>query len=338
MCFLFQGFGRASAELTTFMIDICRASVDNTDEVGCTALMLASKHGLKDVVGVLSGRTDPNMKNREGLNALMEAASNNCLESAQVLVSSGAYINDMTSNKTNALMLASLKGNSEMVSYLLNQNAAIDEWEHMGDTALILSVQHGQLHTMQVLLESEAAPQIQNSQGLTALMFAAKQNFLEAASLLLRYTPGSQLEVQEHFGETALMLASKHGNGEIVSLLLDNGVNCWTKNSQGFTAKFLANSFGHMLIEEALHTWEKKHPLKPDQNVTLSDMAVTIEEFLGTINLSHLTSFFLENLDMETVGEFRFFNQKKWARVKKQLSSSDFALLGASLDVIGIFS
>ena len=169
----------------------------------------------------------------------MEAASNTHLESAQVLVSSGAYINDMTSNKTNALMLASLKGNSEMVSYLPHQNAAIDECDHMDDTALILSVQHGHLHTMQVLLESGAAPQIQNLQGLTALMFAAKQNFLEAASLLLRYTPGSQLEVQEHFGETALMLASKNGNGEIVSLLLDHGVNCWTKNSQVLQESFL---------------------------------------------------------------------------------------------------
>ena len=132
------------------------------------------------------------------------------------------------------------------------------------------------------------------------------------------------------------MIASKHGYQELVSLLLRNGANCWTMNCQGFTAKFLANRSGHGAIEDLLHTWEKNNP-KPEQKNEECDMTLMIEHFLETINLAHLTTFFVDNMCMETVGEFGYLNQRKWDKVKSQLSSIDLNLLGASLQEMGIF-
>ena len=315
---------------------MCRAKVDNCDETGCTVLMLASRHGLKGIVSVLSERTDLNTTTKDGFTALMETASNNRLEAAQVLVLSGADVNTTTNDNANALMFASMKGHTKLVRYLIDQDAAIDACNKAGETALMLAVQHGHLPTMQLLLEKGAAVSIQNVQGCTALMLSSKRNCAEAAAVLLMFNPDSQLEVCDNNGDTALMIASKHGYQELVSLLLRNGANCWTMNCQGFTAKFLANRSGHVAIEDLLNTWEKNNP-KPEQKNEESDMTLTIERFLETINLAHLTTFFVDNMCMETVGEFGYLNQRKWDKVKSQLSLIDLNLLGASLQEMGIF-
>ena len=315
---------------------MCRAKVDNCDETGCTVLMLASRHGLKGIVSVLSKRTDLNTTTKDGFTALMETASNNRLEAAQVLVLSGADVNTTTNDNANALMFASMKGHTKLVRYLIDQDAAIDACNKAGETALMLAVQHGHLPTMRLLLEKGAAVSIQNMQGCTALMLSSKGNCAEAAAVLLMFNPDSQLEVCDNNGDTALMIASKHGYQELVSLLLHNGANCWTMNCQGFTAKFLANRFGHVAIEDLLNTWEKNNP-KPEQKNEESDMTLTIEHFLETINLAHLTTFFVDNMCMETVGEFGYLNQRKWDKVKSQLSPIDLNLLGASLQEMGIF-
>jgi len=331
-----QHLQNASAEVITFMVDVCRAKVDNCDENGCSVLMLASRHGLKDVVSVLSGKTDPNTTTNDGFTALMETAFNNRLEAAQVLLLSGANVNTTTNNKENALMFASMKGHTELARYLIDQDAAIDACNKAGETALMLAVQFGRLPIMQLLLKKGAAVSIQNMQGCTALMLSSKGNCMEATAVLLKFNPDSQLEVCDNNGDTALMIASKNGYQELVSLLLHTGANCWTKNCQGFTAKFLANSFGHATIEDLLTTWERNNP-KPEQKNEKSDMTLTIEYFLETINLAHLTSLFVDNMCMETVGEFRYLNQRKWDKVESQLSLIDLNLLGASLQEMGIF-
>jgi len=298
--------------------------------------MLASRHGLKDTVLVLSDRTDPNTTMNDGCTALMEAASNNCLEAAQVLVSSGADINTTTSDKVNALMLASIKGHTKLAGYLIDQNAAIDACNKAGETALMLAVQHKHLSTMQLLLEKGAAVSIPNVQGYTPLMLCSKENYMEATAMLLRFNPESQLEVDDSNGDTALMHASKHGNQELVSLLLSHGANGWAKNCQGFTAKYLPNSFGHMSIEDILTTWERKNIRKTEKKNEDSDMTLTIEYFLKTINLTHLTSLFVDKMDMVTVGEFGSLNHRRWDRVKSQLSSTDLDLLCSTLQGMGI--
>ena len=319
------------------MIDVCKARVENSDENGCTVLMLASRHGLKDTVLALSDRTDPNTATNDGLTALMEAASNNRLEAAQVLVSSGADVNTTTSDKVNALMLASTKGHTKLVRYLIDQDAAIDTCNKAGETALMLAVQHKHLSTMQLLLEKGAAVSIPNLQGCTPLMLSSKGNCMEATAMLLMFNPENQLEARDNNGDTALMHASKHGNQELVSLLLGHGANCWTKNRQGFTAKVLAYNFGHTSIEDLLTTWERNNIPKTEQKNEESDMTLAIEYFLETNNLTQLTSFFVDKMDMETVGEFGCLNQKRWDKVKSQLSSTDFGLLGAALQRMGIF-
>ena len=40
---------------------------------------------------------------------------------------------------------------------------------------------------------------------------------------------------------------------------------------------------------------------------------------------------------METVGEFGYLNQRRWDKVKSQLSPIDLNFLGASLQEMGIF-
>jgi len=327
----------ACGEVVTFMLNFCGAAADDSDEDGMTALVLASKHGLKEVVSVLIMKADLNKQTKEGMTALMEAAKNNHLEVVQALASSGADLNITTNENMTALMFASINGHSEIVRFLISKNISINVCNQTGETALTLAIQHERLEIMQLLLEKRAAVNTQNTQGQSPLMIALNMKFLEGVSLLLKFNPENQLEIQEVNGETALIMASTHGQQECVSMFLHHGADIWARTFQGFTAKFVANRFGHIVIEDMLNAWERKNPQKFEPKFDNMDTNLSIAHYLQRINLPHLTDFFVDNLLMETLGEFKNLSQRRRSKIEQQLLKPDLDTINMSLEAMGIF-
>ena len=327
----------ACGEVVTFLLNFCGTAADNCDEDGLSALMIASRYGLKEVVSVLIAKADVNKKTKEGMTALMEAAKNNRLEVVQSLASSGADINSTTNEHMTALMFASAHGYAEIVRFLISQDIRINACNKAGDTALVMAIQNEQLEIMQLLLEKGAAVNTQNAQGLSPLMIALSINFLEGVSLLLKFNPESQLEIQDVSGETVLIMASKYGRLELVSMFLTHGADIWAQTFQGLTSKFVANRFGHLEIEDMLTAWERKNPQKIAPKMETIDMTLTIEQYLERINLTHLAGFFVDNLFMETLGEFKSLSQKRRDKIEQTLSISDMHVINTSLETLGIF-
>jgi len=319
------------------MVDIGNCAVENSDENGLTALMLASRYGLTEVVSVLIQRSDPNFQTKDGWTALMEAAAHNRLAIVQLLESSGADIAGTTSNKMTALMLAAHKGHAEIVRYLAGHETTINACNESGDTALMLAVEQKNIQIMEILLENGAAVVTHNKQGMTPLMIASKESFVEGTVLLLKFNPESQLELREDTGETALILASKQGNEEQVSLLLQNGAYGWAENHKGFTARILAMKFGHFAVESILNAWEQNNPMKQEKKFAECDVFMPVGQFLESINLCHQLEFFVESMELETVDEFRCLNQRRRDRIVKQLTPHDLSVLNSSLERLGIF-
>lgn len=86
--------------------------------------------------------------------------------------------------------------------------------------------------------------------GMTALMLAVMEEDIEIITLLLEN--GVDVNVQNKNGETALILASMFGYIEIVKLLLENGAVVDTKETLGMTALMAASGEGHIEIVKLL--------------------------------------------------------------------------------------
>lgn len=87
----------------------------------------------------------------------------------------------------------------------------------------------------------------QNKDGWSALVAAAYHGKLGTVQVLLN-TPGVDLEIQTHIGNTALYASSFSGHWEVVKMLLKAGANATLVNNNGDTAVYAAAVNGHRLV------------------------------------------------------------------------------------------
>ncbi len=97
---------------------------EQTDRTGYTALMNAvTENALNSVVCLLENKVQVNRVNRYGKSALMMAVINGNTQIAQALLEFGANINQQSSTGETPLMLAIIANNLDMVKLLLRHNA-----------------------------------------------------------------------------------------------------------------------------------------------------------------------------------------------------------------------
>jgi ankyrin repeat protein len=103
------------------------ADVNARDNLGWTALILASQNDNKEVVELLlANGADVNAKDKGGWTALMWASERGYKGIVELLLEKGADVNAKNNNGWTALMIASFYGRKEVVELLIKYGADVD--------------------------------------------------------------------------------------------------------------------------------------------------------------------------------------------------------------------
>lgn len=204
--------------------------------IGLVELLLLKFASLKVANGT---RGFVNAKSLAGETALMLAAAEGHEETAVLLITNGADVNDTSLNGLTALDRAVEAGYSKVAEHLMRHGAAIDK-------AKVLS----QIRRRNILLQQRQASlkaafatreieQTENpAASLHSLANAAMKGNAEEVKLLL--LKGADVEELSSDGQNALMLAATNGHLHIVHLLLAFGANVDATSAKGWTALMIA--------------------------------------------------------------------------------------------------
>ncbi len=105
-------------------------SIENLDkrtDNGATALIVASREGVIDVVrDLLASGIDNNLTNNDGNNALWFACFRNHLDLMRLLINAGINLDNQNDNGVTVLMYAASAGKTDAVKLLLQAGANPD--------------------------------------------------------------------------------------------------------------------------------------------------------------------------------------------------------------------
>ena len=206
------------------------------------------------VRSLLQKKADVNAPQVDGTTALHWAVRYDDLDTADLLIRSGARVSTANREGVTPLQLAAMNGSASMIDKLLKAgaeaNAALTP---SGDTALMMAARTGTPDAITVLLEAGANVNAKESWGgTTALMWAASEQHTAAVKLLLDHgadvnarsnfvaaangrgfegrtpaVPKAEQKVEEFASGwlTPLMFAAREGDLESARLLVNAGAN-----------------------------------------------------------------------------------------------------------------
>jgi hypothetical protein len=150
--------------------------VNLQDQYGRTALLhaTASPHSAAMVAALLSAGADVNIPDSRGTTALMNASQLGEVDTAKMLLAHRADANNRTDTGVTALMLAADAGRSggAIVQLLVNSGASVNDQDIDGKTALMVAVREPNVESVQNLLQAGASTKIMDSHGKTAIEYA----------------------------------------------------------------------------------------------------------------------------------------------------------------------
>ncbi len=201
----------------------------------------AAYYGLTAEVPILlDAGVDVNLKDKDGVTALMIAGMRANTETVQALLDAGADVNAKANNGATALMMAgtpagsprllgwrserfqSGKDNTETVQTLLDGGADVNAKDQDGVAPLMIYGARANRGNVQALLDAGADVNAKDNNGMSALSYAAREDYAEILRTSL--DTGAQLDKRDKPNQpTALMAAAERGHTEIVKFLLDAG-------------------------------------------------------------------------------------------------------------------
>ena len=206
-----------------------------TNRDGHRALIEAIKKRQPDIVKLLLEHgADPSVKDNLGYTALMAALKERQPGIVELLLEKGADINGRSKNGSTALILATISGNANNVRLLVERGADINAESKYGKTALLVAVEKRQLEVAQLLLEKGANPNFGSDEGLTALKAAIRLSNPNMLKILLEN--GADPNIKSDQDQAHLLTAVYKRQPEIVKLLLEKGADPNVKNLSGNTA------------------------------------------------------------------------------------------------------
>jgi ankyrin repeat protein/L-ascorbate metabolism protein UlaG (beta-lactamase superfamily) len=225
------------------MLVIKGADRNFVNQRGETLLHRAAMGGLKAVVCAEIDRgvkADVRMFN--GQTPLAVAASAGHKEIVELLAARGADVNVKDNYDSALLECAAESGDPELVGYFLDKGLRVNGQNDWGGTALTTIAQRsGNRQAFDLLLSRGADPNLRDSSGETAFTWAAitgKADLVKACWEIL------SAEQRQQFGPQALNRAAGQGRSDIVTFLLEQGMDVDSRLWNGRTPLMAAAAGG----------------------------------------------------------------------------------------------
>src|SRR6201996_8735775 len=144
---------------------------NSVDNQGIPLLVIAAREK-SDKVGaalVANPKTNIEIQDKAGENAMMMAALNGDLDFVNLLIAKDAEVNK---KGWAPLHYAAANGHDDVVKVLLDHSAYVDAGSPNGTTPLMMAARGGHVSTVKLLLDNGADLTVKNQIGMTALDFA----------------------------------------------------------------------------------------------------------------------------------------------------------------------
>lgn len=225
-------------EFDSEVAEIRAAVLNEPNEVGETALLIAAEKGFIDVVVELLNHSDKESlarKNKSGFDALHVAAKEGHRDIVKVLLDHDPSLGK-TFGQSNVtpLITAAIRGHLEVVNLLLERVSGLVELSKAnGKNALHFAARQGHVEIVKSLLVSEAQlARKTDKKGQTALHMAVKGTSAAVVRALVNADPAIVM-LPDKNGNLALHVATRKKRSEIVNELLllpDMNVNALTRD------------------------------------------------------------------------------------------------------------
>lgn len=203
---------------------------------GLNALIDAATEGQTDRVAALLARgVDVNGRGYTEFTPLMRAAVNGRADTCRRLIDRGADVEASTYHGWNALMLAAAASHEPVVRLLLARGAAVDAPVRGGRTALMTACAGADDRIAAILIEAGADVNAVSDSGVTPLIDAAGASASADVTALIRrlVAHGARVNVADCSGSTPLIEASRWGAPETVAILLQAGADTSIRDGDG---------------------------------------------------------------------------------------------------------
>ena len=223
------------------------AEVCVTDKQGDTCLSLAAVFGHTETVRYLVGlkEVDVNQKDNDGYTAMLLATERSHADVVQVLIDAGADFEVKDEEGSSPLLWACYSGQVAVVKMLVGAGADVCVTNNQGDTCLMLAARNGHIETVRTLLCMPEVDMNQYTGGFTTLHHAVSQKQSGVSKLLI--DAGADVEAKsDGMGRTPLHCACEVGERDIAKMLVKAGADvCSLTDDDGDTCFVLAAYYGH---------------------------------------------------------------------------------------------
>ncbi|KAF3293548.1 hypothetical protein TWF132_004516 [Orbilia oligospora] len=235
------------------------------DNIGRTAVLFAAKEGYEDIVRVLiESGANPEAKNHYGEAAILLAVREGHESIVRILIGIGVNLEVKNDYDETPLFIAAQTGYKaeggyeDVVELLIKSGASVEDKDKDGKTALMAAVGRGYEIIAELLIKSGASVEDKDENGKTALMAAAERGYETIAELLIKN--GASVDDNDKDGETALWKALDSGEWGVSRMLIDRGADLKVKNKLGETLlshlEYDDPSDDVRFLVEALINWE----------------------------------------------------------------------------------
>jgi ankyrin repeat protein len=173
---------------------------------------------------LLAERVDINAPGPDGATALHEAAEQDDVEMAGLLIGGGANVDAATRYGVRPLSIAATNGSARMIELLLKAKADPEAVMGEGETALMTASRSGNLASVKLLIEHGAKVNAkENWRGQTPLMWAAAEGHVPVVQALI--AGGAEVNARSKSGFTPFLFAVREGRAGVVDALLKAGAS-----------------------------------------------------------------------------------------------------------------